>query len=348
MVEWMIGGAVGIVISLDEREKKTGASLDNLLALIRPDLERTNQLIIARMGSDVTTIPEVANHLISAGGKRLRPMLVLATAGMCGYKGDGHLKFAAGIEFMHTATLLHDDVVDESDMRRGKIAARMLWGNETCVLVGDFLLGHAFKMMVEPGNLPCLSVVSSAAAVIAEGEIMQLNAAKDTQTTEDAYMEVIRRKTAELFAAAAEVGVILAGRPKADKAAARSYGMKSRRRLSAHRRCARLRRLLGEARQERRRRFPRRQDHAAGRARFRRGSEKEREFWRRTLEKGEIKDGDVDTACGLMKKHKALDDTIERATHYAAIARDAMRFSRPRRRKSALLEVLDFCIERVN
>ncbi|HTO78556.1 MAG TPA: polyprenyl synthetase family protein, partial [Methylocystis sp.] len=115
---------MGIVISLDEREKKTGASLDNLLALIRPDLDRTNQLIVARMGSDVTTIPEVANHLISAGGKRLRPMLVLATAGMCGYKGDGHLKFAAGIEFMHTATLLHDDVVDESDMRRGKIAAR--------------------------------------------------------------------------------------------------------------------------------------------------------------------------------------------------------------------------------
>ena len=117
----------------------------------RPDLERTNQLILQRTGSDVTTIPEVANHLISAGGKRLRPMLVLATAGMCGYKGDGHIKFAAGIEFMHTATLLHDDVVDESDMRRGKIAARMLWGNETCVLVGDFLLGHAFKMMVEPG-----------------------------------------------------------------------------------------------------------------------------------------------------------------------------------------------------
>jgi octaprenyl-diphosphate synthase len=213
---------VGIVIPLEE---KKDAGLDSLVQLIRPDLDRTNQLIIQRTGSDVTTIPEVANHLISAGGKRLRPMLVLATAGMCGYKGDGHLKFAAGIEFMHTATLLHDDVVDESNMRRGKIAARMLWGNQTCVLVGDFLLGHAFKMMVEPGAIAPLTVVSQAAAVIAEGEILQLNAAKDTTTTEDAYMGVIRRKTAELFAAAAEVGVMLAGKPKADEAAARSYGM---------------------------------------------------------------------------------------------------------------------------
>ncbi|NDA48290.1 MAG: polyprenyl synthetase family protein, partial [Alphaproteobacteria bacterium] len=213
---------MGIVIPLEE---KKDAGLDSLVDLIRPDLERTNQLIIQRTGSDVTTIPEVANHLISAGGKRLRPMLVLATAGMCGYRGDGHLKFAAGIEFMHTATLLHDDVVDESNMRRGKIAARMLWGNQTCVLVGDFLLGHAFKMMVEPGAIAPLTVVSQAAAVIAEGEILQLNAAKDTTTTEDAYMAVIRRKTAELFAAAAEVGVMLAGQAKADEAAARSYGM---------------------------------------------------------------------------------------------------------------------------
>ena len=170
---------MGIVIPLEERERKPPAStvFSNSSA---PTSQRTNQLIIQRMGSDVTTIPEVANHLISAGGKRLRPMLVLATAGMCGYKGDGHLKFAAGIEFMHTATLLHDDVVDESDMRRGKIAARMLWGNETCVLVGDFLLGHAFKMMVEPGVIAPLTVVSQAAAIIAEGEILQLNAAKDT------------------------------------------------------------------------------------------------------------------------------------------------------------------------
>jgi octaprenyl-diphosphate synthase len=333
---------VGIVIPLEDREKKTTAGLDSLLELIRPDLERTNQLILQRTGSDVTTIPEVANHLISAGGKRLRPMLVLATAGMCGYKGDGQIKFAAGIEFMHTATLLHDDVVDESDMRRGKIAARMLWGNETCVLVGDFLLGHAFKMMVEPGVLPCLTVVSSAAAIIAEGEILQLNAAKDTQTTEDAYMAVIRRKTAELFAAAAEVGVMLAGRSKADEAAARSYGMNLGiafqlidDALDYGGSSAKLGKNVGDDFREGKITFP-------VVLAFRRGSEKEREFWRRTLEKGEINDGDVEAACGLMKKHKALDDTIERAAHYGAIA---IFPSSPW--KSALLEVVDFCIERV-
>ena len=169
-------------------------------------------------------IPEVANHLISSGGKRLRPILTLATAGLCGYSGEGHVKLAAAVEFMHTATLLHDDVVDDSDMRRGKAAARVLWGNEASVLVGDFLLGQAFKMMVEVGSMPCLDVLSSAAVVIAEGEVMQLSAAKDTETTEDAYLAVIRAKTAALFAAACEVGPILAGRPKAEIAACRGYG----------------------------------------------------------------------------------------------------------------------------
>ena len=208
-------------------------------------------------------IPEVANHLISSGGKRLRPILTLATAGLCGYSGEGHIKLAAAVEFMHTATLLHDDVVDESDMRRGKEAARVLWGNEASVLVGDFLLGQAFKMMVEVGSLPCLDVLSSAAVVIAEGEVMQLSAAKDTETTEDAYLAVIRAKTAALFAAACEVGPTLAGRQGGSR---RLPGLRrqSRHRLPAHRRRARLRRLVGQARQECRRRFSRRQDHAAG------------------------------------------------------------------------------------
>ena len=211
-------------------------------------------------------IPEVANHLIASGGKRMRPILTLATAGLCGYSGEGHIKLAAAVEFMHTATLLHDDVVDESDLRRGKAAARVLWGNEASVLVGDFLLGQAFKMMVEVGSLPCLEVLSGAAVVIAEGEVMQLSAAKDTETTEDAYLAVIRAKTAALFAAACEVGPILAGRSKAEIAACRGLRRQSRHRLSAHRRRARLWRLVGQARQECRRRFPRGKDHPAGRA----------------------------------------------------------------------------------
>src|SRR5262245_24995220 len=159
------------------------ASIDRLVELVEPDMERVNATILARTGSEVTMIPEVANHLISSGGKRLRPILTLAMAQLVGYPGDGHVKLAAAVEFMHTATLLHDDVVDESEMRRGKLAARMLWGNEASVLVGDFLLGQAFKMMVEVGSLRALEILSAAAAVIAEGEVMQLGAAKNTATT---------------------------------------------------------------------------------------------------------------------------------------------------------------------
>jgi octaprenyl-diphosphate synthase len=159
-------------------ESPNPASLNRLVELVAPDMERVNATILARTGSEVAMIPEVANHLIASGGKRLRPMLTLAMARLAGYAGDGHIKFAAAVEFMHTATLLHDDVVDESSMRRGKVAARMLWGNEASVLVGDFLLGQAFKMMVEVADLHALEILSSAAAVIAEGEVMQLGTAK--------------------------------------------------------------------------------------------------------------------------------------------------------------------------
>src|SRR5947209_15073946 len=168
-------------------------------------MERVNATILSRTGSEVAMIPEVANHLISSGGKRLRPMLTLATAQLSGYRGNGHVRLAAGVEFMHTATLLHDDVVDESDMRRGRIAARVKWGNEASVLVGDFLLGQAFKMMVEVGSLRALDILSSAAAVIAEGEVMQLAAAKNTETNEDEYLAEIRGKHTQLLSAALQV-----------------------------------------------------------------------------------------------------------------------------------------------
>ena len=200
-------------------------SIDRLVELVGPDMERVNAAILARTGSQVTMIPEVANHLISSGGKRLRPMLTVALAALTGYSSDGHVKLAAAVEFMHTATLLHDDVVDNSEMRRGRLAARMLWGNEASVLVGDFLLGQAFKMMVEVGSLRALEILSAAAAVIAEGEVMQLATANNTATTEDEYLAVIRAKTAELFAAACEVGPVLTNRPKAETAACRSFGM---------------------------------------------------------------------------------------------------------------------------
>jgi octaprenyl-diphosphate synthase len=212
-------------------------SIERLNVLVSAGMDRVNAMILSRTGSEVTMIPEVANHLISSGGKRLRPMLTLATAALSGYRGDGHVKLAAAVEFMHTATLLHDDVVDESELRRGKAAARMVWGNEASVLVGDFLLGQAFKMMVEVESLRALDILSSAATVIAEGEVMQLAAAKQLDTTEDAYLAVVRGKTAELFAAACEVGPVLASSPCGGGGRLPLLRYESRHRISARRRC---------------------------------------------------------------------------------------------------------------
>ncbi|MCF8478626.1 MAG: polyprenyl synthetase family protein, partial [Pseudolabrys sp.] len=272
-------------------ETPHSASIERLAGLVAPDMARVNTAILARTGSDVTMIPEVANHLISSGGKRLRPMLTLAMAQLAGYDGDGHIKLAAAVEFMHTATLLHDDVDDQSDMRRGKQAARMLWGNEASVLVGDFLLGQAFKMMVEVGSLQALDILSSAAAVIAEGEVMQLGAAKNTATNEDEYLSVIRAKTAELFAAACEVGPVLAAKNKSEIAACRSYGMNLGiafqlidDALDYGGKSAKLGKNTGD-------------DFREGKITlpvvlsFRRGSDSERAFWNRTLGQGEIQDG---------------------------------------------------------
>ena len=342
----MTGLGVGVVVSLEDKAR--AEKIEALVALAAPDMARVNTTILSRTGSDVAMIPEVANHLISSGGKRLRPMLTLATAGLSGYRGEGHIKLAAAVEFMHTATLLHDDVVDESDMRRGKLAARMLWGNEASVLVGDFLLGQAFRMMVEVGSLQALEVLSAAATVIAEGEVMQLAAAKDTTTTEDAYLAVIRAKTAALFAAACEVGPIIANASKADIAAARSYGTNLGiafqlidDALDYGGTSAKLGKNVGD-------------DFREGKITlpvvlsFRRGSEGERAFWQRTLEKGEATDADLEQAVATMKKHRALEDTIERARHYGAMARDALEIFPASDWKSALLDTVDFCIGRAH
>ena len=234
------------------------------------------------------------------------------------------MKLAASVEFMHTATLLHDDVVDESDMRRGKIAARMNWGNQASVLVGDFLLGQAFRMMVDVGSLDALDILSAAATVIAEGEVMQLAAAKNTETTEDEYLAVIRGKTAALFAAACEVGPVIADRPKAEQAACRSYGMNLGiafqlvdDALDYGGKAATLGKNVGD-------------DFREGKITlpvvlsFRRGTAEERTFWKRALEQGEIDDADLDKAIAIMRRHRALDDTVERARHYGAMARDAL------------------------
>ncbi len=323
-------------------------SIDPLVELVAADMERVNTAILARTGSEVAMIPEVAKHLINSGGKRLRPMLTLALAQLTRYAGDGHIKLAAAVEFMHTATLLHDDVVDESELRRGRLAARMLWGNEASVLVGDFLLGQAFKMMVEVGSLKALEILSSAAAVIAEGEVMQLAAAKNTATTEDEYLAVIRAKTAELFAAACEVGPALSGRGKAEQAACRSFGMNLGITfqlvddvLDYGGTAQNLGKNVGD-------------DFREGKITlpvvlaFRRGGDPEREFWRRTLERGETSDADFEHAIGLMAKYRALEDTLGRAQHYGAIARDALALFPESAMKAALAEAVDFCIARTH
>ena len=338
---------MGVVIPLDESKNKQ-ASIKPIVDLTRADMERVNQLILSKAGSDVQMIPEVANHLISSGGKRLRPMLTIAAASMFGYQGEHHVKLAASVEFMHTATLLHDDVVDESDMRRGKKTARIVWGNQASVLVGDFLLGQAFKMMVEVGSLEALDVLSTAATVIAEGEVLQLSVAKNMETTEDDYLQVIKAKTAALFAAASEVGPIVAGASKADRAALRSYGMNLGYAfqmvddaLDYGGKAAELGKNTGDYFREGKITLP-------VILAWRRGTSEERQFWRDAIENGRNDDASLERAMGLITKYGSLSDTIARANHYGTIARDAIEALPASPWKAALMEVIDFCIGRVN
>ncbi|MBO6899937.1 MAG: polyprenyl synthetase family protein [Rhizobiaceae bacterium] len=338
---------MGVVVSMEEG-KRGQASIAALVGLTRADMGRVNELILSKAGSDVEMIPEVANHLISSGGKRLRPMLTLAAAQMFGYSGDSHVKLAASVEFMHTATLLHDDVVDESGMRRGKKTARTIWGNQASVLVGDFLLGQAFRMMVEVGSLDCLDILSAAATVIAEGEVMQLGVAGNLETTEDEYLSVIKAKTAALFSAAAEVGPVIAGASKNDRAALRSYGTNLGLAfqliddaLDYGGSAKDLGKNVGD-------------DFREGKVTlpvilsYRRGSEKEREFWRRAIEQDQNGDEELEQACELIAKYDAIADTVARARHFGGIARDGLAPMEASAHKSALLEVIDFCVNRVN
>jgi octaprenyl-diphosphate synthase len=338
---------LGVVLNIEDG-KRGPASLERLLGLTAGDMKRVNELILSKAGSDVEMIPEIANHLISSGGKRLRPMVTLAAAQMFGYAGDGHVKLATSVEFMHTATLLHDDVVDESDLRRGKETARMIWGNQASVLVGDFLLGQAFRMMVDVGSLEALDILSTAASIIAEGEVMQLAAAKNLETTEDEHFAVIKAKTAALFSAAAEVGPVIAEASRNDKAALRSYGTNLGLAfqliddaLDYGGSSKELGKNVGD-------------DFREGKVTlpvilaYRRGTASERAFWTRAIEENVTDDAALDKAIGLMKRHGAIADTIARASHFGDIARDALAPLKSTPQKTALVEVIDFCISRVS
>jgi octaprenyl-diphosphate synthase len=332
------------------REEAEGPQrgLQPLLDLVADDMREVNRIILDKAVSNVELIPQLAHHLIDSGGKRLRPMLTIAAAKLCDHRGGGHIRLAAAVEFMHTATLLHDDVVDDSDLRRGKKSARLLWGNQASVLVGDFLLGQAFRMMVDVGSLPALGILSNAAAVIAEGEVMQLAAAKDTATSEADYLAIIKAKTAALFSAATEVGAAIAGRPAQEQAALKSYGLDLGiafqlvdDALDYAGEAAKLGKATGD-------------DFREGKITLpvilcaRQGSEEERAFWTRTLCEGRIVDGDFEHALAAMRRHGAIEATLDRARRYGARAREALAVFPPAPGTRALTEVVEFCINRAS
>jgi octaprenyl-diphosphate synthase len=330
----------------DHRTPSTVASIDRLIGLTADDLVGVNKVILEQMQSQVLLIPQLAGHIIAAGGKRLRPMLTLATARMCGYEGDRHVGLAACVEFIHTATLLHDDVVDESDLRRGAATANAVWGNKASVLVGDFLFSRAFELMVSDGSLEVLRILSEASSVIAEGEVHQLVTANDTDTVEADYLEVIQAKTAKLFAAACEIGAVVADRPEAERMALQSFGHNIGMSfqliddvLDYSARQATLGKTVGD-------------DFRDGKITlpvvlaFRAADDDDRAFWRRTLEDQEQKKGDLKRAVQMLEKTGAMAATVDRARDYAQKATSALSDLPNSEIKTSLHEAVDFAVER--
>ncbi len=309
-------------MGLDEAVQKPH---DRLAAWLAQDMEAVNALIRTRMASEhAPRIPEVTAHLVEAGGKRLRPMLTLAAARMCGYDGDHHVKLAATVEFIHTATLLHDDVVDESQRRRGRPTANLLWDNKSSVLVGDYLFARSFQLMVETDSLRVMDILANASAVIAEGEVLQLTAAQDLRTTEAIYLQVIRGKTAALFAAATEVGGVVARAPESQVQALRAYGdalgiafQIVDDLLDYGGTDAAIGKNTGDDFRERKLTLPVIKAVAKADA-------EERAFWQRTNEKGDQRDGDLAHAIALMSKHGAMEQARQEALMWAETARTAL------------------------
>jgi len=341
---------LGVVVSLESTPERkvsgTSPSLDSLINLTAEDLKDVNTLIIQAMDSPVVLIPQLAGHLVAAGGKRLRPMMTLAAARMCGYKGERHKGLAACVEFIHTATLLHDDVVDDSSLRRGLASANSVWGNQASVLVGDFLFSRSFELMVADGSLDVLAVLSRASSIIAEGEVLQLSTTNDTKTGETKYLEVIKAKTAQLFSAACRIGALVANRPKVEEDALETFGMNlgiTFQLIDDILDYSAKQDLLGKSPGD---------DFREGKITlpvilaFGRGNDSERIFWRRTLEELDQKEDDLEYAIELINKHQALHDTVERARHYGSIARDAMGIFEDCPEKAALIDAIDFCVHR--
>ena len=321
-------------------------SLDPMIQLVAADLNHVNAVILARMQSEVALIPELAGHLIAGGGKRMRPMLTLACARLLDYSGARHHKLAAAVEFIHTATLLHDDVVDGSGLRRGRRTANIIWGNPASVLVGDFLFSRSFELMVEDGSLKVLRILSHASSVIAEGEVDQLTAQRRVETSEDHYLAIISAKTAALFAAACRIAGVVAESGEAVEEALDAYG----RNLGIAFQliddaidyasdAATMGKGVGDDFRDGKVTLPVILAHA-------RGSSADRDFWRAAMEGRRVSDEDLAVATALLRDTGAIDDTLARARHYGQRAIDALGPFAAGKAKAALIEAVQFATAR--
>ena len=321
-------------------------SLDALMALVATDMNGVNAVILERMQSKVALIPELAGHLIAGGGKRMRPMLTLATASLLGYSGTRHHKLAAAVEFIHTATLLHDDVVDSSGMRRGKQTANIIWGNPASVLVGDFLFSRAFELMVEDGSLKVLKTLSRASAVIAEGEVDQLTAQRQIDASEEHYLSIVGAKTAALFAAACSISAVVAEAGDDAELALESYG----RNLGIAFQLvddvidfssdeATMGKGVGDDFRDGKMTLPIILAYA-------RGGVEDRSFWREAISGERVSDEDLTRAIALLRDTDALADTIEQARLYGRRAIDSLARFPSGKAKSALIEAAEFAVAR--
>jgi len=334
-------------LSAAATKQATGAgALDRLLSATQADMERVNAMILSRAESHVEMVPQLARYLIEAGGKRLRPMLTVAAAQLFGKATGAEVNYAAAVEFMHNATLLHDDVVDESDLRRGRPAARMIWGNQASVLVGDFLLGQAFMMMVEAGDINALGVLSRAATIIAEGEVFQLAKAKDLDTTPDEYRQVIHAKTATLFAAAAEVGAMAGGADAAGREALRVYGEELGLAfqlvddvLDYRGESGTLGKNTGDDLREGKMTLPVILALAAA-------NPGEREIITSALGKDETPEGVLAQIVAIFNRHGSLDRTVEQADEHVRLAREALAPLPDSTMKTLLSDIAEFYVSR--
>jgi len=320
---------------------------ERLAAALADDLVAVNEMIRERMASEhAPRIPQVTAHLVEAGGKRLRPMLTLAAARMCGYDGPYHVHLAATVEFIHTATLLHDDVVDESNQRRGRPTANLLWDNTSSVLVGDYLFARSFQLMVETGSMRVLDILANASATIAEGEVLQLTAAADLATSEEIYFKVVRGKTAALFSAAMEVGGVIAGQEDAVVQALFDYGdalgisFQIVDDLLDYGGTDATGKNIGDDFRERKLTLPVIRAVAAA-------DEAERDFWARTIGKGRQEDGDLDYAIALLAKHDTMETTRLTALAYAGKAKAALAVVPDSDIREMLIDLADYVVARI-